>query len=329
MPRVGEVDASKVLHHEFRSMASSVRIQIVDPTSDAQARLASVEGVFRDVEATCTRFNPASALMQVNSDPKSRHVVPPLLFNALSAAHEAYVRTAGRFDPRVLDDLVRAGYDRSFEFTKPGDKVEATTQTPSWWSRSRRREWKPKFDKDSSAVSIGNRAIDLGGIGKGLAVRWAMEYLTSAGTAVLLEAGGDIATTGRGPDGHGWRVAVENPWNVEGDPAVVLDASDAAVATSSIRLRTWTVNGATQHHLIDARTGRPAQSGLQSVTVVGNDTAWAEVWSKAAFIEGKGGIRAFADEQRLAVTWIDDNGNVGISRRAQDRVVWKVSRVQQ
>ena len=307
-------------------MASTVRIQIVDPTSDAQMRVQSAEGVFRDVEATCTRFDPASALMQINSDPKSRHVVSPLLFDALSAAHEAYVRTAGRFDPRVLDDLVRAGYDRSFEFAKPGDKIEATTQTPSWWSRSRRREWKPKFDKAASSVVIGNRAIDLGGIGKGLAVRWAMESLASAGTAVLLEAGGDIATTGRGPDGHGWRVAVENPWNIEGDPAVVLDASDAAVATSSIRLRAWTVNGEAQHHLIDARTGRPAQSGLQSVTVVASDTAWAEVWSKAAFIEGKAGIRTFADDQRLAITWIDDNGNVGISRRAQDKVVWKVSR---
>ena len=329
MPPVGEVAASKVLRHEFRCMASTVRIQIVDPASDALARVRSAEDVFRDVEATCTRFDPSSALMQVNSDPKSRHVVSPLLFKALSAAHEAYVRTAGRFDPRVLDDLVRAGYDRSFEFAKPGDEVAATTETESWWSRSHRREWKPKFDKDSSAVSIGNRAIDLGGIGKGLAVRWAIESLASAGAAVLLEAGGDIATTGRGPDGHGWRVAVENPWNVEGDPAVVLDASDAAVATSSIRLRTWTVNGEAQHHLIDARTGRPAQSGLQSVTVVASDTAWAEVWSKAAFIEGKAGIRTFADDQRLAVTWIDDNGNVGVSRRAQDKVVWKVSRVQQ
>ena len=328
MPPVGEVAASKVLRHEFRCMASTVRIQIVDPTSDAQARVQSAEGVFRDVEATCTRFDPSSALMQVNKDPKSRHVVSPLLFDALTAAHEAYVRTKGRFDPRVLDDLVRSGYDRSFEFAKPGEEVAATVETESWWSRSRRRQWKPKFDKDLFAVSIGNRAIDLGGIGKGLAVRWAMESLASAGGAVLLEAGGDIATTGRGPDGQGWRVAVENPWHVEGDPAVVIDASDAAIATSSIRLRTWTVNGAAQHHLIDARTGRPAQSGLQSVTVVANDTAWAEVWSKAAFIEGKAGIRSFADEQRLAVTWIDDNGNVGISRKAQDKVVWKVSRVQ-
>lgn len=307
-------------------MASPVRLQIVHPAPDANQRVAAAERVFREVESTCTRFDPESPLMRLNAQPGQSRAVPALLGEALRASFDAYRRTEGRFDPRVLDDLVRAGYDTSFDGREPGSVVTSAAPHESWWARTRRtRAWKPTFDGD--VVTVGKRAIDLGGIGKGLAVRWAMEELAGAGDAVMVEAGGDIATTGRGPDGEGWRIGVENPWNVTGDPAVVVDASDHAVATSSVRLRTWVRDGVTQHHLIDPRTGSPADTGLQSVTALASDAAWAEVWSKAAFLEGRSGIRAFADELRLALVWIDAQGNVGVSRKAQDRVVWKVSRV--
>jgi thiamine biosynthesis lipoprotein len=131
---------------------------------------------------------------------------------------------------------------------------------------------------------------------------------------------------GGGPDGDGWMVAVENPLGGD-EPAAVLRVRDRACATSSTRVRSWTVDGATVHHLIDPRTRRPAEGDLRSVTVVGPDPALAEVWSKALFVGGRAGIRAAADRRDLAALWVDRTGRVGVSRALRPHVAWQVSRV--
>jgi thiamine biosynthesis lipoprotein ApbE len=64
-----------------------------------------------------------------------------------------------------------------------------------------------------------------------------------------------------------------------------------------------------------------------SVTVVGTDPAMSEVWSKSLFLVGRAGIRAAADARGLAALWIDETGNVGVSRAMHSYVTWKVSRV--
>ena len=157
-------------------------------------------------------------------------------------------------------------------------------------------------------------------------MRWASEVLRDAGDAVLVEAGGDLVALGGGPDGDGWMVGVENPFGGE-EPAAVLQVRDRACATSSTRVRSWTVGGATVHHLIDPRTGRPADADLRSVTVVGPDPALAEVWSKALFVGGRAGIRAAADDRDLAALWVESTGRVGMSRAMRPHVAWRVSRV--
>ena len=171
-------------------------------------------------------------------------------------------------------------------------------------------------------MRLGPVPVDLGGIGKGLAVRWASQELSGAGMAVLVEAGGDLHGAGPGPDGGGWLVAVEDPRGGR-DPVAVLTLTDLACATSSVRLRHWTVDGRAVHHLVDPRTGQPAESGLLSVTVIGPDAARAEVWSKALFLAGRGRVRQLADEHEVAALLVDADGLVGVSRQMRPHVTWQ------
>ena len=62
------------------------------------------------------------------------------------------------------------------------------------------------------------------------------------------------------------------------------------------------------HHLIDPRTGEPGGDGLAAVTVAGPDPAWAEVWSKALFVEGARSIAAAARSRGLAAWWVGGDG---------------------
>jgi len=307
----------------FRAMATDITLRIVAPNDTADAALTAAQEVFTRVEQACTRFNPDSPLMQANAQPRRWHPVPVECFDALVAARDAHVRTEGLFDPRVLTTLTNLGYDKSLPFTRGPVAVsgEGTSTSTPTSARRRRRPWRPRFDDGRRAVMLGRDPVDLGGIGKGLACTWAAAELRGGGRAALVEAGGDLEALGSGPEGEGWRVGVEDPRGGP-DPLAVLALHDAACATSSTRIRKWTVNGKDVHHLIDPRTGVPASSGLASVTVVADDTATAEVWSKVLFVTGRGQIRAKADQEGLAAMWIDYDGVVGTSRAMKPHVVW-------
>ncbi len=316
------VDTTAVdARHTFRAMATDVTMWITEPSGDPTGPLGRARDVFARVETACTRFDPDSPLMRANAAPRHWHVVPDELFQAVREADLAYRRTSGRFDPRVLAVLRAWGYDTSLPVA-PGPGRVARVARPA--RVPGRRAWRPGLDPARSAVRLGPDPIDLGGIGKGLAVRWAARELIGAGRASLVEAGGDLYATGTGPDGTGWRVAVEDPRGGT-DPVAVLTLTDRACATSSVRVRRWRVAGRDVHHLIDPRTGRTAGPGLPAVTVVAADPATAEVWSKSLFVAGRTRIRAEATGRGLAALWVDQAGRLGTSPAMAPYLTWQAT----
>jgi thiamine biosynthesis lipoprotein len=164
--------------------------------------------------------------------------------------------------------------------------------------------------------------VDLGGIGKGLALRWAAAEVVRLGVGgFLLEAGGDLVTRGEPAEGGPWLIGLEDPTG--GDvPLAVLAVRGGAVATSSIRRRRWTAEGRAVHHLIDPQTGEPGGAGLLAVTVAGPDPAWSEIWSKALFLAGRTSIAGLARRRGLAAWWVADDGTLEMTAAARERTSW-------
>jgi len=308
-----------------RAMATDVTIKIA-PTGgtshlhDLDETINAALEVFHAVERACTRFDPTSPLMRANASPSRWHKVPHVLYETLKEASSAHQRTAGRFDPRILGDLIALGYDRSLAFAN-GDVVTAqrVARPPSGQTR---RPWRPRFRGASLEVLLGE-AVDLGGIGKGLAVRWSSRALASRATNYMVEAGGDCYCAGSAPDGGNWRVGIEDPFFGD-EPLAVLSLRDRAVTTSSIRLRQWRAGGENVHHLIDPRTGRPGGGDLVAVTVVGKDPAAAEIDSKSLFLAGRRIARA-ASRRGVAALWVDASGAVNSTANMRRYVLWERS----
>ena len=302
-----------------RAMATDISITAV---GEHRARLRfavdQALNVFRDVESQCSRFDPRSALMRANAASAEWIAVPPYCFDALDAAAVAYRRTGGRFDPRVHDDLCRLGYARSLAF-EAGDVV---LPAQSAWARPELPEWKPRFRPQLGLVHLGGFRVDLGGIGKGLAVRWAVDTLRAHSDDFLVEAGGDCYAAGRASDGGPWRIGVEDPLN-PAQPIAVLAVSDRAVATSSVRIRRWTAGSSAVHHLIDPRTGLPGGAGLCAVTVVDDDVADAEVNAKALFIEGDDAIADAVGRNQIAACWVTTDGVREFSAALERYIQWR------
>jgi len=302
---------------ETSAMASRIHVRLVsaDDPAEAHRQLADALQVFHDVDRTCTRFDPTSDLMRANANGSEWVQVAPYCFDAVVEAHAAYRRTMGRFDPRVLDDLVRLGYDRSLKHAAPSHR-DALALVP----RQALPQWRPQFRRDTFELQVGPVPIDLGGIGKGLAVRWAAQRLRD-GIGCLVEAGGDCVCRGVAADGMPWRVGIEDPDDPT-QPVAVLEVNDAAVATSSVRINSWQIAGRDVHHLIDPQTGQPGGAGLSAVTVIDADPAKAEVASKTLFLAGRRGIRTAAEHFGLAALWVDDNGVMSRTDALAPALVW-------
>lgn len=308
-----------------RAMATEVTIKIAPTKGSHELResddaLRGALEVFHAVETACTRFDPTSPLMRANAAPARWHKVPAVLYEALREANIAHQRTEGRFDPRVLEDLVALGYDRSLAFAS-GNVV--TAPRPVRRASTRQRgPWRPRFRGGSHEVLLGE-AVDLGGIGKGLAVRWSSQVLAPRHANYMIEAGGDCYCAGVARDGDNWRVGVEDPFGGD-EPLAVLSLRDRAATTSSVRLRHWRAGGEVVHHLIDPRTGRPGGKSLVAVTVVGKDPAAAEIDSKTLFLADHQIARA-ARQQGIAALWVHANGAVDSSANMNRYVMWQRS----
>jgi thiamine biosynthesis lipoprotein len=297
---------------EGRSMGSPLRLAVHggDPAG-AAGLWAAVTAEFEAAEEAMSRFRETSDLTRVNrAAGKMREPVrvDRRLFIALGAAHRAGRLTGARFDARVLSDLERLGYRGA---SIPG--VQGSRPTDDWLALGR---------DGTAAVRV---PVDLGGIGKGLALRWARaiagRILPPSGGA-LIEAGGDIAAVGGPADTDRWRIEIEDATGL-GEPPAVVEMRDAAMATSSLAVNRWRApDGRLVHHLIDPCTGGPGGAGLLSVTVAGPDPAWAEVWSKALFLEGAQGIADLARSRGLAAWWIRTDGALEMTSPARVRTAW-------
>ena len=216
-----------------------------------------------------------------------------------------------RFDPRVLADLDRLGYRGAALRTPAAGESTASDRGPVVVERAAR-----------SRRSASPRPVDLGGIGKGLALRWATDRLERSGVSRLPARGRRrprgprvaTATAIRGRSGSRIR-AVVRIW-----PSSRLAMT--AIATSSIRVNRWVADGRVVHHLIDPRTGEPADAGLVAVTVAAPDPAWAEVWSKVLFLGGREAIATEARARGLAAWWVTDDGGLEMTPAARAMTIW-------
>ncbi|MCM1270493.1 MAG: FAD:protein FMN transferase [Ruminococcus flavefaciens] len=144
---------------------------------------------------------------------------------------------------------------------------------------------KVKLDGNSVTISE-DMQIDLGAVGKGYTGDLITEVLKENGvTSALLDLGGNIQTISTKPDGTDWKLGLRSPFD-EGSFAT-LEVSDCAVITSGGYERYFTGDdGETYWHILDPETGKPAHSGLVSVTIVGKEGRLCDALSTSLFVMG-------------------------------------------
>lgn len=230
---------------------------------------------FEKVEQICSRFRPDSELSTVNRDERELVPMSPLLTTILVRAQEMRSLTDGLVDAGTGAQLLAWGYDTSFENVAGLEREPAILPVTDWAIQS------GSLWREPGVI------LDLGGIAKG----WTCDIAVESGNALVVSAGGDLRST------HPETVVpVVDPW---GNRVATLAVGEGALATSSTTRRTWTVGDETAHHIIDPRTGRPADSPILSATVVTETAVEAEAGAKALLLHGADGLN-WAESQ----SWI-------------------------
>ena len=213
--------------------------------------------------------------------------LPALIEAALTVSDAA----GGAFDPTLAPVLDAWG------FTKDEHRVPSADELAELLRHTGRDKVALVQTADGDTVTLSDGAqLDLGGIAKGYAADVLRAQLMQEGvTSAVLDLGGDVCVMGQKADGSDWRIAIKDPADTEGYLGVV-SASDKFIVTSGVYERYFEENGVRYHHIIDPRTGCPAESGLVSVTVLCENGAWADALSTACFVLGPDNALALRDD---------------------------------
>ena len=245
------------------------------------------------IEAQLSLYKPTSEIAHVNARAAHEPVrVSPPVFRLLEHAQRLSAETEGAFDITIAP-LVRCWGFMGGTGRMP-DLLEVEE------SRSKVGMNLIHLDGHEFTVSFARDGVmfDLGAIGKGYALERAVELLQDAGVTSAMIHGGTstVHAIGRPPGDEPWKIAIERPQQDASQPAELLalvPLENEAMSVSAIWGRSFQSGEKSYGHVIDPRTGQPAEAALLSAVVLPSATE-TDALSTALLTMGSAGLRRVA-----------------------------------
>ena len=223
---------------------------------DSKKAVQTVTYLLQDLESAWSNQKDGSTINMLNAGDATLSPTDQALLDAVMALSQ---RTNEAFNPRLHSLIALWGFQTDQHHVPTDEEIETALALQQW---------------------------NLGGAVKGYAGQLAVERLEALDVdRALLNLGGNVQTYGEKPDGTPWQIGIQNPEG--GDPVGVVSVTGTmSVVTSGDYQRYFEIDGVCYHHILDPKTGRPADSGLRSVTVICRDGLTADALSTALFVMG-------------------------------------------
>jgi thiamine biosynthesis lipoprotein len=244
---------------------------------------------FYGSDSEITRINAGAALGPVP--------VEPGLFRLLQEAKRAHGLSGGAFDITVAPLMRCWGFaDGKHQVPSPGELAKALECVGMDLVHLDAETFTVQFERPGVR-------IDLSAIGKGFALEIACVILREAGVTSALIHGGTstVCAIGSPPSGAFWKMAIEHPGWGQPDADIpehkrlvaVAKLRDEALSVSAVWGRAFVARGVSYGHVLDPRSGQPAQNALLAAVALPSGTA-ADARSTALLVSGEAGLAALA-----------------------------------
>ena len=293
---------------EFFAMDTVMTINTYGSKSESAVKAAQNEINRLDKLLSVQKEN--SEIFKLNQSKKM--TVSEDTLTLITRSKEIYTLTDGAFDISCEPLIREWGFYSGLENKVPSQKAIETALEGVGAEH---------IKIENSTVTLDdNTSLDLGGIAKGYASHKAAEILKDNGvTSALMSLGGNVRAVGSKPDGESWSVAITDP-DDNSKSIGTRKISDKAVVPAGGYHRYFDENGQIYHHIIDTKTGYPADSGLKSVTIVSDDDALADALSTALFVMGLEKSEEFYSENSslFGAVFITDKGEIYVTDNLKD-----------
>jgi thiamine biosynthesis lipoprotein len=269
----------------FPALGTTAEVTTLDPSALSNA-IDVLERELAAIDLACSRFREDSEVMRLACADGAWTDVSPLLRRALEVGIAAAKSTGGAVDPTVGATMRALGWDADF-------RVVVSRRAPVHIQCVPAAGWRRiEIDDDRGVRVPSGVVIDLGATAKALcADRAAAAAFRATRSPVLVNLGGDIAVAGPAPAG-GWPIFVTDDHRATPSMAdgQVVGIAAGGLATSSTAVRRWRTTDGVAHHVVDPRTGRPADEVWRTVSVAARSCVEANVGATAAIVLGEAAL---------------------------------------
>lgn len=277
--------------HEWRALGVRCRV-----ASSSALDTVAVERVVESYEQQFSRFRPDSDLMMLNRRREAR--VSAALHQVLLVAREIAEWSQGLVVPSLAQLMNDIGYDRSFDEIAPVQSADISASVVP--------DWRGIQVQGRKVTLPAHVQVDVSGVAKGWIAQQLVAQLVPTNPIVLVQLGGDVVVAA--PMTDPWCIAIDHPF--ASAPVAHIALAEGAVMTSSVYQRRWQRANRPVHHIIDPRSGIPAQSDVATATVIAADAAYAEAGAKVAVILGIRVGLAWLSARGLPALIVDHHGAV-------------------
>ena len=244
---------------------------------NAQSALDESTELIETAESLWSVTDQASEIHQANHSGGQPVSVSEETAALISFALEMAKQTNGALDPTIYPVLMAWGFTTDSKQVPSQQQIDTLLEQVDY----------TKIQLDGTTLTVPEgMQLDLGAVGKGYTADLVAEVLRKHGiTSALISLGGNIHAIGSKPDGSEWRIGIRAPW--ESGNLGILKISDAAVVTSGGYENYFEDDaGNVYWHILNPATGYPADSGVQSMLIVGPEGKRCDALSTALFVMG-------------------------------------------
>lgn len=239
-----------------------------------------IDSVFHAVDMSVNLWVNNSVISKVNRNEEV--TLDSIFIDNFRIAQEAAKLSDGYFDPTISPIVAAWGFSY-----KNGD-----TLTPQLIDSLRALVDYRKVRIENGSVIKDNPAmtLDFNAIAQGYTSDLIASFLESQGVVnYLVDTGGEIMAKGGKPNGQSWIVGIEKPadnWDSEQVVHTRIALRDKGLVTSGSTRKYVERNGKRYSHCIDPKTGYPVEHNVLSVTVLAENSVWADALASICMVMG-------------------------------------------